>query len=76
MLTLLGQVEKKAEEQTEKDPDKQSKITEALEAVNGIKSIAPLVPDLVQNPFFKSWNHKTFTHQTPVFCFRSTDYIL
>ena len=47
MLSLLDQVEKKAEEVKEKDPDKQSKITEALEAVNGIKSIAPLVPDLV-----------------------------
>lgn len=47
VLSLLDQVEKKAEEVKEKDPDKQSKITEALEAVNGIKSIAPLVPDLI-----------------------------
>ena len=49
MLSLLAQVEKKGREKEESDPDKQSKITEALEAVNGIRSIAPLVPDLVSN---------------------------
>ena len=47
VLSLLGQVEKAAEEKQEKDPDNQAKITEALEAVKGIRSIAPLVPDLV-----------------------------
>ena len=47
VLSLLGQVEKAAEEKQEKDPDNQAKIAEALEAVKGIRSIAPLVPDLV-----------------------------
>ena len=47
MLSLLGQVEKAAGEREEKDPDKQTKIIEALEAVDRIRSIAPLVPDLV-----------------------------
>lgn len=47
VLSLLGQVEKTAEEKQEKDPDNQAKIAEALEAVKGIRSIAPLVPDLI-----------------------------
>ena len=46
VLTLLGNVEKKLEE-GEGDKDKQTKISEALEAVNKMKSIAPLIPDLV-----------------------------
>lgn len=47
VLSLLGQVEKAAGEREEKDPDKQTKIIEALEAVDRIRSIAPLVPDLI-----------------------------
>ena len=50
VLSLLNQVEKKAEESGEKDTDKKTTVAEALEAVNGIRSIAPLVPDLVSTP--------------------------
>lgn len=46
VLALLGNVEKKLEE-GEGDRDKQTKISEALEAVNKMKYIAPLIPDLV-----------------------------
>lgn len=52
MLSLLGQVETKASSEGDEktgDPDRQTKITEALEAVNGIRSIVPLVPDLVSH---------------------------
>ena len=47
MLTLLGSVDKKSEE-GEKDADRQTKVSEALEAVSRMKSIAPLIPDLVR----------------------------
>ncbi|CAI8013138.1 Dynactin subunit 2 [Geodia barretti] len=46
VLTLLGSVDKKSEE-GEKDADRQTKVSEALEAVSRMKSIAPLIPDLI-----------------------------
>jgi dynactin-2 len=46
VLTLLGSVEEKSEE-GEKETDRQTKVSEALEAMSRMKSIAPLIPDLI-----------------------------
>jgi hypothetical protein len=48
VLTLLGSVEEKSEE-GEKETDRQTKVSEALEAMSRMKSIAPLIPDLVMS---------------------------
>ena len=47
VLSLLSEMEKKSEE-GEKETGQQAKISEALETVNRMKCVAPLIPDLVR----------------------------
>jgi len=47
LLGLLERVETQAKSKGEEDPERQTKISEALETVSRVGAVAPLIPDLV-----------------------------